>query len=240
MPHLYWLEPEQTPGFPDTQFALDEPDGLLAVGGKLTSPWLLEAYQNGIFPWFSQGEPIMWWSPSPRMVLKPGYAHVSRTLKKQYRRNPVQITRNRCFETVIDHCSDPSHRRDDGTWITDEMKQAYIALHQEGWAHSIEVWDANKLIGGLYGLGIENMFFGESMFSLQPSSSKFAFLALSEWLASSDGHLIDCQLYNDYLASLGAQLITRTEFERHLPKNVVHLSATNQLDLTELIDEKLR
>lgn len=239
MPQLIWLDAEQAPEFPDTRLVLSEPNGLLALGGALTVPWLTTAYQHGIFPWFSDGEPIMWWSPAPRMVMKPGTAHISRSLRKKYRRQPVRVTWNQCFSRVIEHCSDPSHRRDDGTWITEEMKLAYTELHRCGWAHSIEVWQEDNLIGGLYGLGMDQMFFGESMFSLQPDSSKFAFIALSEWTAYMQMKLIDCQLHNTYLESLGATLISRSEFERYLPTQRIRLDTPPTADLTHLLKARL-
>lgn len=240
MPQLNWLKPEQPPQFPTTDHALDDPNGLLAVGGALTTPWLITAYQRGIFPWFSEGDPIMWWSPAPRMVLTPGQAHISRTLKKHYRRDPVTVTINRCFEEVINHCSDPSLRNDDGTWITQGIIDAYIKLHRDGWAHSIEVWRENRLIGGLYGIGMGKMFFGESMFSLHTNASKFAFITLSELAKKLTLSLIDCQLYNAYLHSLGATLIPRIAFEQHLPKTRSPLPLSDEDDITELLNSKLK
>ena len=240
MPHLDWLEPEQTPKFPSTTSALSEPNGLLAVGGALTLPWLTTAYQHGIFPWFSDDDPIMWWSPSPRMVLQPGQAHIARTVKKQYRRAPVTISLNRCFEDVIHYCSNPALRADNGTWITADMTRAYTELHQAGWAHSIEVWRDKKLIGGLYGIGMDRMFFGESMFSCQSGASKFAFITLSELASKLNLSLIDCQLHNAYLESLGAALISRSEFEQHLPQQRKPLSLPANDDLTSLLNDKLK
>lgn len=234
MPHLTWLPAEQEPKFPDTRLALDEPEGLLAVGGALTEKWLVSAYQKGIFPWYSEGEPIMWWSPAPRMVLTPGSARVNRTLKKHFKRHEIEIRINEQFERVIEFCSDEALRKD-GTWITDDMKAAYIALHRAGWAHSIEVHYQGELAGGLYGVGIGPVFYGESMFSLKPNASKYAFIVLSELANVLHLKLIDCQLYNDYLASLGASLVSRAEFESELPSSKNKLSLDYAEDPTSLL-----
>lgn len=228
MSNISLLTAEQTPHFPSIEQALDDPEGLLAIGGALTTPWLLAAYQRGIFPWFNDGQPIMWWSPMPRMVLSPGQAHIAKSLRKSFRRAPVEIRVNHNFEQVIGHCANNPLRRD-GSWITEDMVQAYITLHQQGWAHSFEVWQNQQLVGGLYGIGIEQVFFGESMFSLQPSASKYAFIALSEWAKETALKMIDCQLYNPYLDSLGAQMLPKHEFQQRLP--------TKQIPLTD-IDER--
>lgn len=232
MPQISLLNAEQPPVFPPVEMALEEPNGLLAIGGQLSPPWLLMAYQNGIFPWFSDGEPIMWWSPTPRMVLAPGEAHISRTTLKQFRRNPVEIQVNQNFESVIRHCAS-NKLRSDGTWITEEMVQAYCQLHRDGWAHSFEVYDQGNLAGGLYGIGMDSVFFGESMFSLSSGASKYAFIALSEWAFRSGLRMIDCQLHNDYLASMGATLINRKDFTSQLPSTQVELN----LDNVELVNQ---
>lgn len=231
MPQLSWLRAEQKPDFPSTALAMDEPNGLLAVGGSLTVPWLLTAYQRGIFPWFSEDEPIMWWSPAPRMVLQPGSAHIARSLRKAYKRYHIEVRANSCFEQVIHQCSQ-ARSAVNGVWITPAMKQAYIDLHHSGWAHSIEVYFNGELAGGLYGVGIWPVFYGESMFSLSSNASKFAFIALSQWTLENQLALIDCQLYNDYLHSLGAQLISRESFENLLPKQLKPLHLTTGLELT--------
>lgn len=239
MPQLTWLDAEQAPYFPPTHTALDDPEGLLAAGGALSSPWLLLAYKNGIFPWFSEGEPIMWWSPAPRMVLPPGTAHVGKSVRKLFRKSNITIKVNHNFAQVIEHCSDES-LRNEGTWITDDMKRAYCALHEQGWAHSVEVYDHDdELVGGLYGLGIFPVFYGESMFSLTSGASKFAFIALSEWAKHNRLALIDCQLYNPYLDSLGAYEISRVEFEQQLPKEVKPLSLIGKHDLTQLLINRM-
>ena len=224
MSNISLLNAEQTPYFPAVEEALDDPEGLLAIGGALTTPWLLAAYQRGIFPWFNDGQPIMWWCPMPRMVLSPGEAHISKSLRKAFRRQPVEIRVNSQFEQVIRHCANNPLRRD-GSWITEQMVQAYIRLHKEGWAHSFEVWQQGSLIGGLYGVGIDRCFFGESMFSLQPSASKFAFIALSGWAKEAGLSMIDCQLYNPYLDSLGASMMAKQPFQERLPNQETRLAA---------------
>ncbi|MEX0624070.1 leucyl/phenylalanyl-tRNA--protein transferase [Saccharospirillum sp.] len=216
MPQLSWLDAEQEAHFPPTDQSLANPPGLLAAGGALMPNWLLTAYERGIFPWYSEGEPILWWSPEPRMVFIPGTMHLSRSLRKAYRQSPPTITTNTVFPRVIKACQAPRARQP-GTWISAEMRKAYTELHTQGWAHSIEVWRNDDLIGGLYGIGIEGVFFGESMFSRQPNASKFALLALQEASLLQSLRLIDCQVYNDHLASLGAREVERTWFEQQLP-----------------------
>lgn len=238
MTQLIWLSAEQPVNFPPTSAALKEPNGLLAAGGKLTTDWLLAAYQRGIFPWFNEGEPILWWSPAPRMVLLPGQAHVSRSLKKQFRRQAIQLRINDQFSNVINLCAD-SPTRNGGTWITDDMLEAYEAMHHAGYAHSIEVYDEGRLIGGLYGLCIGSVFFGESMFSLAPSASKYAFIGLSEIASNAGIKMIDCQLYNPYLASLGAKLVTRKAFEQNLPESASPISLGSAELLNQYLNDKL-
>lgn len=216
MPQLTWLDAEQAPDFPTTALALAYPNGLLAAGGRLSPDWLLAAYARGIFPWFNEGEPVLWWSPAPRMVLEPGGMHLSRSLRKAFRRHPMRITTNQAFKDVITACQEP-RRGQPGTWITDDMRRAYLALHQLGWAHSFEVWYNDELIGGLYGIGIDTVFYGESMFSRRTDASKFAFLALSEWSRYQELTMIDCQVYNEHLERLGAREIDRQTFEKRLP-----------------------
>lgn len=185
-------------------------DGLLAIGGDLSLERLIHAYANGIFPWFNDEEPILWWSPDPRFVLFPKDLKVSKSMKQFLRNTTYQITENKAFEQVIVHCADV--KRDDqyGTWIGKSMIDAYINLHRAGFAKSVEVWDQNQLVGGLYGVDLGNkVFCGESMFSLKSNSSKMAFI----WLAQSNKYgLIDCQLHTKHLESLGAKHISRQEF----------------------------
>ncbi len=211
----YLLDPLHRTAFPNVELALTEPDGLLAVGGDLSSERLLAAYQQGIFPWYSEGQPILWWSPDPRMVLFPAEVKVSRSLAKTLRQNRFHVSVDRAFEKVIIECSRP--RLEKGqlqteTWLLDEMIDAYIQLHKEGHAHSFECWQNNKLVGGLYGVAIGNVFFGESMFSRVSNASKVAFVELARRLEQENYQLIDCQIYTQHLHSLGARLIPRAEF----------------------------
>lgn len=212
----YWLEPDTDPAqFPDPAFALEEPNGLLAVGGDLSPARLLNAYRQGIFPWYSQGEPILWWSPDPRTVLLPAQLHLSRSLRKTLRRHPFRITLDSAFARVMDECSESRRLKDgsqSGTWISDEMKAAYGALHRIGFAHSVECWQGEELVGGLYGVSMGKVFFGESMFSRRTDASKVGFAHLVRQLIDWEFALIDCQVYSTHLASLGAIDIPREQF----------------------------
>lgn len=211
---LPWLPP--TPiQFPSTDSALDDPSGLLAAGGALTPDWLLAAYHHGIFPWYSEGQPILWWSPDPRMVLFPEELKVRRSLAKRLRNAGFHATIDSAFASVIDACA-LTRARHEGTWITAEIQQAYLALHRLGHAHSIEVWRDHELVGGLYGVAIGRMFFGESMFSLERDASKVALVALARHLEAAGGGLIDCQMHTAHLASLGARDIARSTFLNYL------------------------
>ncbi|MCX2494701.1 leucyl/phenylalanyl-tRNA--protein transferase [Pedobacter sp. PF22-3] len=191
------------PGFPDP--ALAEEDGLLAIGGDLSMERLLIAYSNGIFPWFSEGEPILWYSPHERCVIYPDKIKVSKSMRKILKQEVFKITINQAFVQVIQNCATTERKGQDGTWITNEMQNAYIKLHQEGYAHSVEVWQEDKLVGGLYGLKVNRVFCGESMFSHVSNASKAALIFLS----NINIDLIDCQLPNDHLMSLGAEMISR-------------------------------
>lgn len=213
-----WLSPNNN-GFPSPHEALDEPDGLLAAGGDLSIERLISAYRHGIFPWFSDEDPILWWSPNPRCVLKPRDIHISRSMRKAIRKQHYCITFDKAFGEVIELCSS-SRDRVGNTWITDEMKHAYTALHQQGIAHSLEVWREGTLVGGLYGLAIGKLFFGESMFSLEANTSKVAYIALAKQLEHWQYALIDCQVQNDHLNSLGASEISRAEFLEYIKLNV--------------------
>ena len=206
---------ENTLDFPPLSSALASPDGLLAFGGDLSPSRLMRAYQSGIFPWFSPGEPILWWSPSRRMILPANDFHVSRSLRKHLRRMNWRVTLNQAFHQVIETCA-TINRQDQGTWITDEMIAAYKALHQMGAAHSIEVWEQQQLIGGLYGVAPGAVFCGESMFHHRSNASKVAFYALTTLLQPLPDAFIDCQMHTDHLASLGAFEISRTDFAQRL------------------------
>lgn len=201
--------------FPDSSQALEEPNGLLAGGGDLGSGRLLHAYRKGIFPWYEQGQPILWWTPDPRAVLFPERLHISRSMRKHLRRGEFEVTADRAFERVMGACGEP---RDGaaGTWITPEMLAAYTRLHREGQAHSIEVWRDGALVGGLYGLALGRVFFGESMFSRVDNASKVAFIHLVAQLRAWQFQLIDCQVGSEHLFSLGAEEISREDFEQVL------------------------
>nr|VFK10195.1 MAG: leucyl/phenylalanyl-tRNA--protein transferase [Candidatus Kentron sp. LPFa]VFK26263.1 MAG: leucyl/phenylalanyl-tRNA--protein transferase [Candidatus Kentron sp. LPFa] len=207
------LSPRSPPdAFPDPKHALTDPNGLLAVGGDLEPARLLFAYRNGIFPWYSEGEPILWWSPDPRMVLFPQEMKVSRSLRKTLRRGHLRVTYDRCFPTVMRECAAPRADgrggRDSGTWITREMLEAYIRLHELGYARSVECWEGENLVGGLYGVAIGRVFFGESMFSRVSDASKVALVDLCR----QDYGLIDCQVPSEHLMRLGAKGILRDAF----------------------------
>jgi leucyl/phenylalanyl-tRNA--protein transferase len=213
-----WLHPT-TLRFPDTSTALDEPDGLLAAGGDLSPERLVAAYKQGVFPWFSQEDPILWWSPNPRCVLFPEKVHISRSMRKHLKKGCYRVTFDEAFIQVIQACAS-TREETTGTWISPEMQEAYIELHQQGIAHSVEVWENEQLIGGLYGLGIGKLFFGESMFSFRASASKIAFIALCQQLKAWGYPLIDCQVHNDHLESLGATTIPRDEFIHYIRQYV--------------------
>ena len=201
--------------FPDPLDALAEPDGLLAAGGDLLASTLLDAYARGIFPWYSEGQPILWWCPSMRSVIKPGAVKISRSMKKTLRRHEMEVSIDRQFEHVIKSCAAPrtAHTNiEPGTWITADMRDAYIELHNNGHAHSVECHLNGELVGGLYGVAIGRVFFGESMFSKENDASKIALIKLSEQLHAWNYQLIDCQIHNPHLASMGATEISRREF----------------------------
>ena len=203
--------------FPPTSQALDEPNGLLAVGGDLEPSTLLCAYAQGIFPWFESDQEILWWSPDPRLTLRSDEIHISRSLKKAIRKCGWRLQYDAAFADVVSRCAYSNRNQPEaGTWITPDMHAAYCALHDLGVAHSVEVYEADTLIGGLYGILLGNMFFGESMFSLQSNASKMAVVALSKLCRDHGIDLIDCQLHNEHLVSLGAQTMPRQDFENHL------------------------
>ena len=215
-PGPFWIHPGDTSlSFPDTSLALREPDGLLAVGGDLAPDRLLAAYRRGIFPWYSEEQPILWWSPDPRTVLFPERLSISRSLRKRLRQMRFQVTLDQAFDDVINACAEP-RPGSSGTWITAEMNEAYSRLHRSGYAHSVECRHQGKLVGGLYGVALGRVFFGESMFSHETDASKVAFAHLVRQLAAWDFALIDCQVYSSHLASLGAEEISRSEFVKQL------------------------
>ena len=201
--------------FPSTALALDEPNGLLCAGGDLHWQRLLQAYSKGIFPWFSDDQPILWWSPSPRCIIEPGDLHISKSMKKVLRKSDFSFSFDLAFADVIKHCAG-TREYSEGTWITDDMRQAYCILHERGFAHSLEVWQEQQLVGGLYGVAIGRAFFGESMFSKVSNASKAAFIQLNQQLFAAGFELIDCQVESEHLLSLGAKNINREQFEKKL------------------------
>jgi leucyl/phenylalanyl-tRNA--protein transferase len=215
-----WLRAEDPPGaFPPVESALTDPDGLLCAGGDLSPARLLEAYRRGIFPWFSEGQPILWWSPDPRAVLYPAEFKVSRSLAKTLRNRGFAVTTDRAFGRVMELCAD-ARLRPEGTWISPQMLAAYQRLHELGCAHSYETWEGDRLVGGLYGIALGQVFFGESMFSLERDASKVALATLVRDMTARGGRLIDCQVASDHLERLGARNIPRTQFVRELAEAI--------------------
>jgi len=211
-----YAAPDDHPFFPATGFVLDDPAGLIQIGGALTPDWLLAAYQRGIFPWFSSGDPILWWCPDPRTVLIPNEFKLSRSLAKVLRNGGFHITYDTAFQAVIDACA---YTRDE-TWIMPEMITGYRQLHEQGYAHSVEVWKDGVLVGGLYGIVIGKIFFGESMFAKTSNASKVALATLCQQLLKWDFQLIDCQFRTDHLVSLGAKEISRNDFLQALDQAI--------------------
>jgi leucyl/phenylalanyl-tRNA---protein transferase len=214
MTTLPWLD-ENSIEFPPTDTALTDPPGLLAAGGDLSTPRLIAAYRIGIFPWYEDDQPILWWSPEPRSVLFPDQFKISRSLSKTLKQNKYEVRVDTAFEAVITACSRPRVYAE-GTWITDEMIEAYVTLHNDGVAHSIECYLDSKLVGGLYGLAIGKLFFGESMFHYKTDASKVAFAFLCRLMRQHNCPLIDCQIPNDHLTTLGATSISKIEFNEYL------------------------
>ena len=212
-----WLEGDAP--FPPVHRALVEPNGLLAAGGELTLERLLDAYRNGIFPWYSDGQPVLWWSPDPRMVLIPGEIALSRSLRKRLRKRDYEIRTDSSFSEVMRACAEPRAGQA-GTWITREMMDAYFALHRAGYARSVETWVDGVLSGGLYGVSIGRAFFGESMYSRSADASKLALAHLARQLERWHFGLIDCQMVTPHLASLGAREMPRSQFLRVLSELV--------------------
>lgn len=205
---------DQRMDFPPVDHALD--NGLLAVGGDLSIPRLITAYRRGIFPWYGPGDPILWWSPDPRLVLLPSWLHVPRSLRRVLNQRRFAFSLDRDFEAVIQGCA--GARRDDGTWLVPEMVAAYIKLHRAGYAHSLEVWRQGRLAGGIYGVALGNCFFGESMFTRVPDASKAGLVALVGWLGSRGFELIDCQVTTEHLLRFGAREIRRGAFLERLER----------------------
>jgi leucyl/phenylalanyl-tRNA--protein transferase len=222
---LNWLQRDSL-RFPPLDQALREPNGLLAAGGDLTPERLIAAYRHGCFPWYQQGQPLLWWSPDPRSVILPAELHVSRSLDKLIRQQRFQVSFDRDFCAVIRACAEPRSYAD-GTWITLPMQQAYIRLHALGLAHSVEVWLDGKLVGGLYGLAMGQLFFGESMFSRVSNASKVGFVTLVRQLQQWGFVLIDCQMNTAHLHGFGAREISRVEFAAFLQRHLDRPSAAD-------------
>ncbi|MFP4081114.1 MAG: leucyl/phenylalanyl-tRNA--protein transferase [Ectothiorhodospira sp.] len=213
---LTWLHPGRTDEpFPPVEQALREPNGLLAAGGDLSLPRLLNAYRHGIFPWYEAGQPILWWSPDPRTVLYPNRVRVTRSLRKTLRNAGFRVTFDQAFSDVIKGCAGPRHGVH-GTWITYGMQQAFVQMHRTGYAHSVEVWRDGALVGGLYGVSLGRVFFGESMFSRERDASKVALVTLCRHLEHWGYPLVDCQTPSDHILSMGAESIARTRFSARL------------------------
>ncbi len=225
--------------FPDTRQALTEPNGLLAIGGDLSLPRLLCAYERGIFPWYQVPQPILWWSPDPRMVLFADELKVSRSLRRTLCRSEFRITADRDFQGVVAGCAAP-RRGSGGSWISGAMATAYGNLHRAGYAHSVEVWDREgSLVGGLYGVALGQVFFGESMFSKQANASKMALMATLRILQQRRYAVMDCQLESAHLVSLGARAIPRLDFERYLAQTVGRKGPTPEWALSMAAGELL-
>jgi leucyl/phenylalanyl-tRNA--protein transferase len=222
---LTWLKRDDF-SFPPLETALREPNGLLAAGGDLQPERLLAAYRHGCFPWYQEGQPLLWWSPDPRTVLFPDELHVSRSLRKRMRHGDYQVTFDKAFAEVIQGCAGPRSYAD-GTWITTPMQDAYIRLHEMGVAHSVEVWQQGQLVGGLYGLAMGELFFGESMFSRATDASKVGFVTLVERLREWGFALIDCQMPTRHLESFGARSIPRAAFAEALAAHLDRPSAAD-------------
>ncbi|WP_028866940.1 leucyl/phenylalanyl-tRNA--protein transferase [Psychromonas arctica] len=201
--------------FPNANNALDDPEGLLAIGGDLSPERLLNAYQHAIFPWFSDGEPILWWSPAERAVIQPQQVHISKSMEKFIRQTTLTVTINHVFKDVVKACAQPRKKQSE-TWISPAIQAAYYQLHLRGVAHSVEVWDQDELVGGLYGVNIGGIFCGESMFHQQTNASKLAFIAFSQHFSRFQGQLIDCQMMTAHLQSLGVTANTRVAFIKQL------------------------
>lgn len=218
---LFWLDPRQPcQNFPPSHQALENPDGLIAAGGDLSVSRLLQAYQRGIFPWFNPDEPILWWTPNPRAVLRPAHLHRSRSLRRRINRHDYQLSFDTAFADVMRLCAE---RPGEGTWLSPAMQSAYLELYRRGYAHSIEVWQHKTLIGGLYGIALGRVFFGESMFSRAADGSKLAMHWLCTQLENWQFALLDCQVHSAHLERMGIELLTRSEFEsilrQHIPAN---------------------
>ena len=213
---IYWLDPNSLV-FPPAHLASEE--GIIAVGGDLSAARLLEAYRLGIFPWFNEDDPILWWTPDPRFVLFPEDLKVAKSMRPLFNQKTFTLSMDQAFPEVIKACQSCYRPGQGGTWITEEMREAYIHLHNQGYAHSVEVWQGEDLVGGLYGIALGKVFYGESMFAFASNASKFGFISLVRQLKKWGFTLIDCQQETNHLASLGAKAIPRKQFLAHLQQN---------------------
>ena len=217
---LHWLDPRNPhQPFPPVHLAMRDPNGLLAIGGDLSLPRLIRAYSQGIFPWFNPDEPILWWCPDPRAALAPSELHVSHSLRKRIRKQDYAVTLDRAFDEVLEACA-AARTKGRGTWLGSDMRHAYREMHRNGHCHSVEVWREGRLIGGLYGVALGRIFFGESMFSRADDGSKIGFHFLCRQLQEWRFELIDCQISSAHLATLGAREIRRSEFLERMRKGV--------------------
>lgn len=213
---IFWIDKKDF-RFPDSRYAF--PDGLLAVGGDLSTKRLIEAYSKGIFPWYNPEDPILWWTLDPRLVMFPDKIKISKSMRVYFNRSLYTCSFNQAFERVIRNCGEVLRKKQEGSWIHEDIVEAYCKLHKAGFAHSVEVWKEDELVGGLYGVAIGKIFFGESMFALLPNASKFGFISLVKKLQALDFMLIDCQQETDHLKSMGAEAIKRDDFEQFLREN---------------------
>lgn len=214
-----WFSEEEYLPFPDPADA--DKEGLLTYGGNLSPGVLLSAYKQGIFPWFSPGDPLLWWSPDPRCLIYPEKVHISKSMKKQFRKKEFSFSFDTCFADVIDNCAKTYRPGQFGTWISQEMRAAYLDLHKRGYCHSVEVWKNKRLAGGLYGISLGSSFFGESMFSLETNSSKSALIMLALFLQRKNFMMIDCQIVTTHLLSLGASSVPRKNFLEQLETSII-------------------
>ena len=236
----FWLGRHPDAPFPPVEYALDEPNGLLALGGDLSVTRLLNAYRHGIFPWYSAGQPILWWSPDPRLVLYPDEIRVSRSLRKRLRQRPFEIRFDTAFAEVLAGCAAP-RPGEAGTWLLPEMQAAYLELHRAGWAHSVEAWQGDRLVGGLYGVALGGVFFGESMFARENDASKIALVHLTVRLQGLGYRLIDCQVHTDHLVRMGAREIPRSDFLAAIGRIEPEAPGTweTPVDLTDRVLERI-
>ena len=220
MHYMTWINP-LTLNFPDPEFA--HAKDVVALGGDVAPNTLIAAYKRGIFPWYNEGDPILWWSPDPRMVLFPNDLKIAKSMRPLFNQQKFKVTYNTVFRQVMQNCQQSDRKEQDGTWINNDMIDAYSTLNQQGYAHSVEVWDGENLVGGLYGVAIGKIFFGESMFTKASNASKYGFIALVQALKKRNFQLIDCQQETEHLTSLGGKMITRKEFMGYIKTNSTEL-----------------